>query len=252
MYKILANTLFMGKEIVFMPHCQSTNSEAIRLCAEKSIGEGAVVVTDHQQAGRGQRGNSWESAAGLNLTFSTVLKPAFLAIPQQFLLNVIASLALTDLMTEDGIEDIRIKWPNDLYINSKKVAGILIENQLSNTKISSSIVGIGLNVNQEIFHYENATSLRSVTRRDYVLSDVLIHFLAHLEARYLKLRSGNHQQLLEEYEASLYWRYERHTFYSEGENFEGVIMGINHAGQLLVDAANEERCFGIQQITYIS
>lgn len=251
MYKIPANTLFVGKELVFMPQCQSTNTEAIRLSADKAVNEGIVVVTDQQLAGRGQRGNVWETQPGMNLTFSVVLHPTFLRLQDQFLLNIATSLAISDFLKHIGI-DSWIKWPNDVMVGQQKICGILIENQLNGNKLAKSIVGIGLNVNQEQYNVPTATSLKLITGRAYDLSTLLTALLEKLEARYLMLRSGNIQKLTSLYEAVMYWKGEEHTFEANGIQFTGEICGIDsQSGELCIRVKDEIEKFGIKQVAYL-
>src|SRR5690606_2664881 len=95
LHKYFANTVFMGKQILSLPSCHSTNDIIAKLVPEKSLFEGAVVVTDHQTAGKGQRGNSWEAEPGKNLTFSVLLHPSFLSIDDQFYLYIVTALGIT-------------------------------------------------------------------------------------------------------------------------------------------------------------
>ena len=149
MYKIPANTLFVGKNLVFVPDCPSTNTLALQITQQSPAKEGTLVITDNQTAGKGQRGNVWEAEPRQNLTFSLILKPGFLAVSKQFYLNVVICLALKDYLMEKISRTVYIKWPNDILVHEKKISGVLIENQLQGAHISNSIVGIGLNMNQK-------------------------------------------------------------------------------------------------------
>lgn len=252
LYKIPANTLFIGKEFVFMPQCQSTNSEAIGMCSNKAVMEGTVIVTDHQLAGRGQRGNTWQSDEGKNLTFSVILNPTFLRLQDQFLLSIITSLAINDFLDALGVNS-KIKWPNDVMVGEKKICGILVENQVNGNKLTNSIIGIGLNVNQEHLPIGTATSVKQITSKEYDLSILLTSLLEKLEARYLMLRSGNHSTLITRYESLMYWKGEEHSFSANGLNFRGEICGVDsNSGQLCIRTTDETIQFGIKQVTYLS
>lgn len=252
LYKIPANTLFMGKELVFMPQCQSTNSEAIAMCTNTAVMEGTVIVTDHQLAGRGQRGNTWESSEGMNLTFSIILNLTFLRLQDQFLLSIITSLAIHDFLTALGV-DSKIKWPNDVLVGEKKICGILVENQVNGDKLTNSIVGIGLNVNQEHLPIATATSLKQITNKEYDLSILLSALLEKLEARYLMLRSGNFAKLISLYETQMYWKGDERNFSANGINFSGAICGVDSSsGQLCIRTNDEIKKFGIKQVAYLS
>jgi BirA family biotin operon repressor/biotin-[acetyl-CoA-carboxylase] ligase len=250
LYKIPANTLFTGQSLVYMPECHSTNGEALRLLQSNTqVAEGAVIITDNQTAGRGQRGNSWESEAGKNLTFSIILKPTFLHPKDQFKLNMAVSLGLYDYLTSQ-VTDVKIKWPNDMMLDDKKTCGMLIENQISGQQIQSSIVGIGLNVNQESFSLSTATSMAIKKGHAFELNEGLAKLLQWIEARYLQLRAKI--DLKEEYVAALYGAGEKRSFKSGEEVFEGVITGIDSAGLLEVNVAEGKRYFDFKQIQFIS
>src|SRR4051794_34289976 len=103
----------MGKNLVFVPECHSTNDLALQLCQQSAVLEGSVVITLNQTKGRGQRGNSWETEPGKNLTLSLIVKPAFLAIQDQFMLNVISSLGVLDYLRDSSTSKLHVKWPND-------------------------------------------------------------------------------------------------------------------------------------------
>ena len=156
------------KEIIFtkehLAETDSTNTYLQQLDADRHLPEGYIAYTDTQRAGRGQRGNSWESQPGKNLTFSLLLRPEHIPANQQFLLSQAVSLAATDVLNRYA-SGFSIKWPNDIYWEDKKIAGILIENVLSGSTFARSIVGIGLNINQERFISDapNPVSLFQIT-----------------------------------------------------------------------------------------
>ena len=143
-----------------MPSCHSTNDSARELLLQHDTSEGTVVITDNQTAGKGQRGNSWFSAEGANLTMSLIMKPNFLTVSKQFYLNMISSLAVKRVLN-DRLPDAhsQVKWPNDVLLNNRKVCGILIENGIKRQFLEYSVVGIGLNVNQKAFGLATATSM---------------------------------------------------------------------------------------------
>lgn len=253
MDNISAHTLFLGKKVIDLPKCHSTNTFAAELLGQKNVAEGLLITTEHQTAGRGQRGNSWEATAGKNLTFSLILKPSFLLLKEQFYLNIITSLAIYDSLTELLPSGLAIKWPNDLYHYQKKLGGILIESSLKNTKIEWSVLGIGLNVNQTSFQNEKAGSLVLATGQEFSRPGLLEKLLLKLEARYLQLRSGQRQELRKEYLNRLYWLGETHHFCSAGHTFSGRIIGIDQQGRLAVCTAEEDvRYFSIREIAFIA
>ena len=136
----------------YIKETDSTNNLIRKMMQDENLPEGFLVYTDFQTAGKGQPGNTWESEAGKNLLFSIVLYPHEIPIHEQFVLSEIASLSIKNILAKytDGIS---VKWPNDIYWNDRKIAGILIENSLKKNEINYSIIGIGLNINQTIFRW---------------------------------------------------------------------------------------------------
>jgi BirA family biotin operon repressor/biotin-[acetyl-CoA-carboxylase] ligase len=250
LYKIPANTLFLGKNLVFMPECHSTNTIAMELCQQSHTPEGTLVITSKQIAGRGQRGNTWESEPNSNLTLSLVLKPSFLAIKDQFYLNMFVSLAIRDLLSQMCSATVHIKWPNDILINEFKICGILIENQLSGDRITNSVVGVGLNINQRHFASPSATSLGLITSQTYNLQMILELLLGHLETYYLHLRQHHYEKLRDAYLKHLYKINEDHSFLSQERKFEGKIIGVDAHGRLCIMTGGEEKVFGIKEVAF--
>jgi BirA family biotin operon repressor/biotin-[acetyl-CoA-carboxylase] ligase len=252
LYKIPANTLFIGKNLVYVPECHSTNTLAAELSQKAGSLDGTVVITDSQTAGKGQRGNSWETEAGKNLTFSVILKPSFLAVRDQFNLTVVASLAVHSLLNGLLGETIKIKWPNDILIRDKKICGILIENSLSGDRIQNSIMGIGLNVNQGSFPQATATSMGSVSDHQFDTNVVLARLLEKLESYYLQLRSGQGDELIRQYLIHLYWIGEEHVFRVNGKQITGTIDGVDQTGRLRVKHADKIQLYDLKEIAFVT
>lgn len=251
MYKIPANTLFLGKNLVYVPECHSTNTLIADLVQKAAAMEGTLVITDHQTAGRGQRGKTWQAAIGLNFTFSFLLQPRFVAVKDQFHLQRVVALGITDYLQTYFTDDLKIKWPNDILIKGKKLCGILIENQLSGAFLSQSVVGIGLNVNQKEFALPAATSMALQGGREFDLVQELEKLLEQLEARYLQLKQHKEQQLIADYLQRMYWRDEIHVFFAHGEEFEGEIKGTNEMGLLQIESREGVRTFDVKEVTYM-
>jgi BirA family biotin operon repressor/biotin-[acetyl-CoA-carboxylase] ligase len=248
LYKTPAKSLFLGQNLIFMPECHSTNTVALQLCQQSSTPEGTLVITDRQTAGRGQRGNSWQAEPGMNLTFSFVLKPTFLAAQDQFFLNMAISLGLYDYLCEMLKTVVLVKWPNDILVEGKKVCGILIENSLQGAVISASVVGVGLNVNQQRFEHPRAASIRSFSGKEHLLQTVLDGLLPALEARYLQLRQGKRAELKSAYYACLYGFGEERLYKAEGKEFVGKIVGVDEIGRLKIDSNGGEKAYGLKEV----
>jgi BirA family biotin operon repressor/biotin-[acetyl-CoA-carboxylase] ligase len=250
LYKIPTNTLFTGKNIVFVPQCHSTNTLAAELAS--GVPEGTVVITQDQTAGRGQRGNTWVVKPGANFTLSIILYPKSLSTQNQFALNIFSSLAVIDYVSSYVGQGAKIKWPNDIMIESYKVCGILIENQITASHLTKTIVGIGLNMNQTEFGYDRATSLSNMCGRSFNLVTEFELLMEAIEHRYLQLRQGQLVDLRNDYLDRLYWRHEPHVFRSGSGNLHGVITGIDNAGKLVIDADGQLHTFGVKEVTYIA
>ncbi|WP_082318013.1 biotin--[acetyl-CoA-carboxylase] ligase [Hymenobacter sp. DG25A] len=245
-------TLFTGQQVIWLAECASTNTEAQQLLLKSRATEGCTVITDKQTAGRGQRGNSWEAAPGENLTLSVVWRPTFLAASLQFQLSMAVALAVLDWVSMVLGPDpaLRLKWPNDVYYHDQKLGGILIENTLSSAGIQSSIVGIGININQLEFGMPTATSLARLTGRHYVLPTLAERLLECLERRYLQLRAGQAKALRYAYLQVLYRFQEWHYFEVEGRRLTGQIVGIEETGRLVLEINGQLQSFGMQEIKF--
>ena len=164
-----------------------------------------IIWAERQSAGRGQRGHSWHSTEGENLTFSVVLKPTFLPIVEQFLLSEVVALALVDTFAAYGIE-CRIKWTNDIYAEDRKITGVLIEHSLSGETLARTIVGIGINVNQRSFPDDlpNPTSMAIECGRTFDRRAVLEIFSKRLGELYSALERGDNRLIESRYRQAMY------------------------------------------------
>lgn len=251
MHKTFSKNLFIGKKVVYLPKCHSTNTVAIQLAALEHANEGTLVLTDEQLAGRGQRGNAWESEPGKNITMSVVLRPTFLDVMHQFYLTMMVSLAVKKTLRDYGLSEVKVKWPNDVYVRSMKIAGILIENTLRGNIIESSVVGVGLNVNQKHFQSNGATSLHIELSVETPVEHVLTTLTSNLEAMYLQLKGGNKKAILSKYlDGLLGWNELRSYNDSEGR-FEGRILGISEQGKLRLEREGILREYDLKQIEFL-
>lgn len=223
--------------VIWLDTVDSTNSEALRRLTE--LPHGTVIAAREQTAGRGQRGNSWFSEPGRNLTFSLVLKFGAEALPaaDAIWLNYVASLAAARFLQEQGVSA-AVKWPNDVYAGRRKICGILIENALHGAFLASSVVGIGININQRDFpQLANATSLSCLTGEEYALEDCLQAVLARLGALLPCLHSREcRQQLFSDYSGLLFGRdvnARYHDLLTDRE-YTGVIQGVAPDGRLCI------------------
>ncbi len=251
MYKILANTIFLGKQVLFLPECHSTNDKAFELIRAGKVTDGTVVICDHQTAGKGQRGNIWEAESGQNLTFSLVLKPSFLDVSEQFYLNMVISNSIRKLL-QDYLPELQVKWPNDLVVPGKgKIGGILIENILNSSAWEYAVVGIGLNINQRHFGTKKATSLSLITGGKYDLEELFKLLISQIEQGLIALKKNKMEDVRRDYLRHLFLKDEWNIFAEKGLPFEGKISGISREGKLLVrlrDGKTKE--FGLKEISF--
>lgn len=251
------NTLFTGRHIIKLNEVVSTNTYAMQALREGNLTEGTLIVTHSQTGGRGQFGNSWEAEAGKNLTFSLVIHPHFLPTEKQFYLSKITSLAVFGALTEylpSSQYDIKIKWPNDVLVNGQKIAGILIENVLQQGYLQSSVIGVGINVNQLIFKQTGArqpVSLAILTGAEQELDLLLAHFCRQFEALYLSLKSDRLEMINRQYMLNLYRFGQPALYASASHQFEGVIEGLEESGKLVLRTPQGARSFGFKEVTFL-
>lgn len=251
MHKILANTLFLGKELIYLPECHSTNDVAFEKFKNKEAREGSVIITDRQTGGRGQRGNSWDSEAGMNLTLSLILTPTFLAAREQFGLNIAIALGIRAALSEYS-RGIMVKWPNDIVHQQEgKTCGILIENIVSHRGIELSVVGIGLNINQQVFPFPNTTSMALLAGTILDKNKIFEQVILNIERYYLLLKNKQDQRLMDCYQHHLF-RFGMLGQYDDGEIFYGKILGIADDGKLIIQKENGSlRQYAFKEVKFV-
>ena len=260
-------------DIIWLDSIDSTNSEARRRISD--IDNLSVLSALSQSEGRGQKGNKWSSVPGENLTFSIVLKfgaevmdkslVSFqVAAKEQFVLTEITSLSVVEFLSRHGIEA-HIKWPNDIYVADRKICGILIENSLRGEHLSSSIIGIGLNVNQRNFdvNLPNPTSMALETG---LLEDIRLCLEEFMDVfRHTLFATLSASRNLRESYLSHLWRRNIPARYIDltahpgqqslhsGRKFTGIIRGVSPIGHLLLEDTEkgELKEFAFKEITYI-
>jgi len=242
----------MGKQWIKLGSVSSTNSYVSMLLSQGNAGGPLIVMADYQQAGRGQGAHSWHSRNGENLLMSLLLFPAFLSASAQFHLSRVASLAICDVLESLDVFT-RIKWPNDILAEKGKIAGILIEHGITGSRISHSIIGIGLNLNQIDFpEFPLPASSVILEKGLKQKPQVVAHSLEqHLQNRYDKLEEGKTGELEQEYLAKLYLINQVTEFRSGRETFQGVIRGVNDYGELVVEKEGKTGAYGHGEIEIV-
>ncbi len=217
-----------------------------------------VAWAEFQTAGRGQKGNSWESEPGKNLLFSILAHPENISIQDQFVISQAISLAVTESVAQAAgpghAGEFSVKWPNDIYWKEKKLAGILIENVLANGKIADSIIGVGLDINQEKFfsNAPNPVSLLNITGREHdryaILNDILDKFVSIME----QAMAGQREDIDRRYHSMLFRRDGVHTYRkADGTLFQASIDHVRSNGILVLDCEGEKKEFEFKQIAFV-
>jgi BirA family transcriptional regulator, biotin operon repressor / biotin---[acetyl-CoA-carboxylase] ligase len=226
----------IGQKIIHLETIDSTNNYTATMFKSGKIRHGAVIMADVQTMGKGQRGKSWVSQPFDNLTFSVVLEFQQLRDMTPMAINHLVSLSLVDFISKFS-SNIRIKWPNDIYVNDQKIAGILIENQRQGDQFISSIVGVGLNINQTNFGELNATSLSLLTQKRYHLKELLFSWIASINKR---LQHTNCRDELHEQFEQLLWRKDTLVEFQQHQQLKsGILRGSNNLGQIAIEINGE-------------
>lgn len=235
--------------VLYKACCGSTND-----CVREIGDEFALVYVGTQEQGRGQRGNSWESEPYKNLTFSFLLHPTFLPAERQFELSMVVSLSIVATLEKYGLNPL-IKWPNDIYIGTKKICGILIENDISGSgTLARSVVGIGLNVNQSLFVSDapNPTSIVLESGKEHAVQDVLNTFCEEFMALYTPFSQSEILNIEEIYTSLLYRLSEKATYRDAEGEFQGTIKGIAEWGTLVIEKESGEEChYQFKEVAYV-
>ena len=248
--------LFVGQNLLTLKEVDSTNSFLKNLLSNsKPLPEGTVIMAESQFAGRGQQDNQWHSEPGKNLTFSLLLTPTFLKVLDQFDLTRAISLGVFDALAPILGDQLKIKWPNDIYYGDRKFGGMLIENMIQGGQIKNAIIGIGLNVNQENFPpgAANATSIKQILHEGYNLNTLLSEICSHIEAWYLKLKAGKTELVRNAYLKRLYWLNENKRFRTGNTLFEGTIKTVRDNGILVIENnKGDELEFSLKEIEFLN
>jgi BirA family transcriptional regulator, biotin operon repressor / biotin---[acetyl-CoA-carboxylase] ligase len=246
-------SLLIGNKIIKLITVDSTNNYATAHLFAENWTEGTIVQALYQNNGKGQLGNYWESEHEKNLLCSVVLQPRFLPVQKQFLISKVVSLSVSEVV-QKYVEGVKIKWPNDIYVGSRKVAGILIENSIMGNAIEYSVVGIGLNVNQQVFTSPapNPVSLVQITNKAILVEDVLNELIESLDRWYGLLAGGYTEPIDRAYEGQLY-QYRKPCLYRDkGGDFSGTLLGVNAIGQLIIQPnEGKKREYHFKEVSFL-
>ncbi len=244
---------FIGKIHIKKEIIASTNSFFKEIENVEEIENGTLVSAKFQSVGRGQRNNIWESEKNKNILTSFIFLANNILPDNQFVISKAVSLAIFDLLSEYKISA-KIKWPNDIYINDKKIAGILIENSIRGNKISNSIIGIGLNINQINFSNTlyNATSLKLETNINYNTDEILDILIKYLNFRFNMLLQNNFNKINNDYLQNLYRFNEFHSFETDKEVFKAKIKTLDKIGRIVLETQNGDiQAYNFKEVRFL-
>jgi BirA family biotin operon repressor/biotin-[acetyl-CoA-carboxylase] ligase len=245
--------MIIGSNLIFIENLPSTNSYAGKLLRNQTPTEGTIIYTNYQSAGRGHLGNRWESEDGKNLLISIILSPSMISPSDQFIISMAISLGICDFLNR-YIPFCSIKWPNDIYVNNDKIAGILIENSILGYQIEYSIAGIGLNINQEKFLSDapNPVSLKLITGISLDLITCLNQLASDLDKRYKQIISESYDLIRNDYLSRLYRLNEWFNFKDSGGIYSGRILSVSDIGRLQIERKSGLRSeYSFKEIEFI-
>ena len=253
-------TLFVGKNCIRLNEIESTNTFASELLKNNNVPDGTIILTEKQTKGRGQRGNEWHSEPGLNLICSLIIHPGFLSVNEHFLLSKISALAIQKTLLfflNNTIQSIKIKWPNDLLVNDKKICGILIENTLQQNNLKNSVIGFGINVNQVSFpdNLPDSVSMAKIASTSFEKELILEKFCSFFETYYVKLKNSKISFINEEYLKNLYGFNQLISIIEVSSNqlLKGKIKKVKNDGELIFLLEDySERKFRFKEIAFTS
>jgi len=246
---------FKNAGLIELKSTESTNLYTLNLLKSRSLEEGSIIYTEEQTGGKGQGNNRWESEPGKNLTATIVLYPGFLKPEDQFMLTKVVSLAVCTMLDNYKLPSrAMIKWPNDIYIYQGKIAGILINNDITGNNISRSIAGLGLNINQESFgeNAPGAVSLKILTGIEYEVKKLLTEWHKSMEHWYEILMNPDFKTLDEAYLERLYRLNQPAEYIVRGKRMEATILGLAEYGMLMLkDNSGKQYICALQEVVFV-
>jgi BirA family transcriptional regulator, biotin operon repressor / biotin---[acetyl-CoA-carboxylase] ligase len=244
----------IGRKIIYKDSLLSTNNYVANKVSQGEMEHGSVILAGNQSAGKGQREAKWDSEAYKNISLSIFLEYANLSLNNLAKINLFVSLACSDFLKEYH-QDFKIKWPNDLVFGNQKIAGILIESRLEKSNVKSSIIGIGINVNQEIFGNYNATSLKIICEKEFHIQDLAFQLIDKLNFRFEQFNNYKFSELKSDYLKNL-WLFQTKSNFKNTQTeeiFDGIITDIDENGNLVVLNLinNEQNTYKNKEIEFL-
>lgn len=249
--KLLNNDI--GNHCILLDETESTNIVAKLLISKNNIVNGTCIIAEKQTAGKGQLNAVWESEAYQNITLSYVFDLQFLKTDKIFLWNKCIANAIHHCVSYFlSSEKNEIKWPNDILVNEKKISGILIENSLTSSCFSWSIIGIGINVNQIFFSAApNAISIKNILKKNIEKNEVIAFLHTCIEKAYNLIIEEKWTEIEDYYTLHLYKKGEKSSFLIQGEVKQGLIKFVDENGRLVVEIDGQINTFGVKEIVFL-
>jgi len=238
-------------KLIILDTVDSTNNYAMGLIKTGGLSGKNAVFARNQTAGKGQRGKQWNANPGENIILSVITEMQWLPISRQFELSVAVALGCLDLASKYINSGVKVKWPNDLFINDSKTGGVLIENVIKGTLWQWAVIGIGINVNQLKFEDFNisATSLQQNSFLHYDVLKLAEELHTTILERIEQVRMGKFAALLEEYNEKLYAK-DRLVKLGKGNIvFNTTIKRVSGSGQLITSDVIE-RQFNFDEVSF--
>lgn len=240
----------IGHKIILLDSTDSTNNYIANLVKSNKLAHGTAIIADEQTKGRGQRGTEWTSQPGMNLMMSVYVEHDSLAVDSQASIHNWVAVSVWNVMDKMGVKT-TIKWPNDILTESGKLSGILIENSLIGKQVKSSIIGIGLNVNQTDFSSIRATSIYLETGLTFRIEEIAIRLLNELNTQFIQLQHQNFEALKASYHSKMWGMNRQVEFYRNGKMEVGTITGTNQIGAIEVQTMNGVEYFDLKQVEFV-
>ncbi len=238
---------------IYKQSAYSTNEEIAKSIPRKGINTNILLYTHSQTAGKGQIGKKWYSGSHKNLSFSLMLPIQHLPANRQWFLNMTIALIAKNWIEKWVETEVKIKWPNDIYVGNKKIAGILIVNNIKGSDIMNSVVGIGININEDDFPTDlpNPVSMFQITRKEFSLNDLMADFILHCENEMDRLGKLSFNEIKQLYTASMYLlNYESKFIIDKDEPISAKILGVEESGLLRLLVNGEIRLFNFHELKY--
>jgi len=221
----------LGKNVEYYNRLESTNNEAWELTEEEKQ-HGTIVITDNQFNGKGRKNNSWNMVAGKGLAFSLILDKKYPNI-YSGLISLGAGIAVVESLKKRGVET-KLKWPNDIFVNDKKIGGILCESKIIKNKLKKIVIGVGINVNETIFEHsedlhDSLTTMYEVSNHAHQRELIVAEFINSME-RQLYYFSINPEQIINDWLNNCLHLNKIISFYENGKTIEGVFCGLDDNG----------------------